>query len=134
MRNEDQAPQAPGAHHAQGRGRPGVAARAGEGLPPRLSTLVNQGFACSIGNMEFTLPDDILKGNQVTAEELRFDLALGLYVDEKVTLGQAARIAGMPSPAFLDELGKRKIPVHYSVEDLAADETTVRALVNGSRS
>lgn len=64
----------------------------------------------------------------MTEDELRFDLALGLYVDEKVTLGQAARVAGMSAPAFLDELGKRKIPVHYYVEDLDADMNTLRAL------
>lgn len=54
----------------------------------------------------------VLRGRAMTEDELRFDLALGLYVDEKVTLGQAAQVAGMSTPAFLDELGKRKIPVH----------------------
>ncbi len=70
----------------------------------------------------------------MTSEELRFVLALGLCVDEKVTLGQAARIAGMSAPAFLDELGKRKIPVHYGMEDLAADEAAVRDLESGTGS
>ena len=83
--------------------------------------------------MDLTLPDDILKGRRMTEEELKFDLALGLYIDEKATLGQAARIAGMSTPAFLDELGKRKIPIHYGIEDLAADEATLRALEGGSR-
>jgi predicted HTH domain antitoxin len=78
--------------------------------------------------MNLVLPDDILKGTHVTDEELRFDLALGLYIDEKVTLGQAARIAGISTPAFLDERGNRKIPIRYGVEDLAADEATLKTL------
>lgn len=83
--------------------------------------------------MDLTLPDDVLNWQRVTEEELRFDLALGLYIDEKATLGQAARIAGLSTPAFLDELGKRKIPVHYGIEDLAADEATLRSLEGGYR-
>ena len=55
-------------------------------------------------------------------------LALGLYIDERATVGQAARVAGLSTPAFLDELGRRKIPVHYGLEDLEADMATVRTL------
>jgi len=83
--------------------------------------------------MNLTLPDDVLRGKKLTEEEIRFDLALGLFIDERATLGQAARIAGMSTPSFLDELGKRKIPIHYGLEDLAADEATIRALEAGNR-
>ncbi len=48
-------------------------------------------------------------------------LAIGLFVSDEVTLGQAAETAGMSQSEFLHELGKRRIPIHYGEEDLAAD-------------
>ena len=78
--------------------------------------------------MKLTLPDGVLNDSQITEDELRFDLALGLFIDDKATLGQAAQIAGMSRPAFLDELGKRKLPVHYSAVDLEADLETIGKL------
>ena len=84
--------------------------------------------------MELTLPDDLLRGQNVTEEQLLFNLALGLYIDGKVTLGRAALIAGMPKSAFLDELGQRRIPVHYDADDLESDLQTLRALERKSES
>ena len=54
--------------------------------------------------------------------------ALGLYIDDRASLGRAARIAGISVPAFLDELGKRKIAIHYDQEDLASDLRTLESL------
>ena len=87
----------------------------------------------TISSMKLTLPDGLLRDAQITEEELRFDLALGLFIDDKATLGQAARLAGMSGPAFLDELGKRKLPVHYGIQDLEADIETIRELEDGKR-
>jgi predicted HTH domain antitoxin len=50
---------------------------------------------------------------QLSREEAALHLAIGLFTGENVTLGQAAAIAGISQPAFLQELGKRQIPVHY---------------------
>jgi hypothetical protein len=47
---------------------------------------------------------------------------------EKVTLGQAARMAGLAQADFLRELGKRRIPIHYGAEELAEDLKVVDAL------
>ena len=41
----------------------------------------------------------------------RLVLALGLFQEEDVTIGQAAEIAGLSYRAFRDELRKRGIPV-----------------------
>jgi len=78
--------------------------------------------------MELSLPDELLRGTQLTEDQLRLDLALGLYFDGKVTLGRGAEIAGISKPAFLDELGKRRIPVHYGRDDLEADLKTIAKL------
>lgn len=49
------------------------------------------------------------------------DIAIGLYKREQVSLGRAAEIAGVSSPQFLDELGRRRIPINYDVDDLRED-------------
>lgn len=63
--------------------------------------------------------------SRISPEEAALHLALGLFADDKVTLGQATAVAGISQPAFLHELGKRKIPVHYGSEELEQDIATV---------
>jgi predicted HTH domain antitoxin len=57
-------------------------------------------------------------------------LALGLYRDHRITLGQGAAIARLSTSSFLAELGKRRIPVHYDLEDAVADIDTVAKLTD----
>lgn len=78
--------------------------------------------------MTLSLPEPLLDGILLTEQELLFELALGLYVDRRATLGQAARLAGMSRPAFLDALGARQIPIHYDEADLEADLQVIRQL------
>lgn len=73
--------------------------------------------------MTITLPAEF--ENQISPQEAALHLAIGLFGDDKVTLGQAASIAGIPQPIFLQEIGKRRIPVHYGVEELEQDIATV---------
>jgi predicted HTH domain antitoxin len=78
--------------------------------------------------MELIVPDHIAETLDLSPEIWRLDLALGLYIDNRVSAGRAAELAGISKPAFLDELGKRRIPVQYDVEDLEADVRTLEAL------
>ena len=55
-------------------------------------------------------------------------LAIGLYVSKEATLGQAAETAGLSQAEFQRELGQRKIPINYTIENLAADIQTVQEL------
>ena len=73
--------------------------------------------------MNVSLPEEIER--QFTPDEIRLHLALGLFLDERVTLGQGAAVAGLSQSEFLRELGKRRIPVHYDEADLLADIATV---------
>ena len=57
----------------------------------------------------------------LSPESAALHLAIGLFVSEEATLGQAAQIAGLPQAAFLRELGKRRIPIHYGPDELAED-------------
>lgn len=76
--------------------------------------------------MELNLPDAIER--TLSPAEAALHLAIGLFVAERVTLGQAAEIAGVPQAALLKELGKRKIPIHYGPDELAQDLKAVEAL------
>ena len=77
--------------------------------------------------MDITLPPKL--DGQISKEAVALYLALGLFADNKVTLGQAAGIAGLSQPAFLQELGKRKIPIHYGIEELEQDIATVKDMI-----
>ena len=56
-------------------------------------------------------------------------LAIGLFVTDEATLGQAAGVAGLSQADFLLELGKRHISIHYGTEELAEDLRAVESLV-----
>lgn len=65
---------------------------------------------------------------RLTPGKVALHLAIGLFVTEEATLGQAAEVAGLSQAAFLKELGRRQIPIHYGAEELAEDLKTVTAL------
>jgi len=74
------------------------------------------------------IPDSIMRSFRMSPDELRVEFAVFLFQREKFTLGQAARFAGMNSPDFQHLLGRRKIPLHYNVEDLLEDVETLEEL------
>jgi predicted HTH domain antitoxin len=76
--------------------------------------------------MILELPQQLEK--RLTKREAALHFAIGLFVDDETTLGQSAEIAGMSQSEFLRELGRRRIPIHYGMEELNADLTTVAAL------
>ncbi len=69
--------------------------------------------------MSVSLPEEI--EGRFTPEDIKLHLALGLFLDDRVTLGQGAAVAGLSHTDFLHELGKRHIPVHYDASDALAD-------------
>ncbi len=79
-------------------------------------------------NMNVIVENGLLEGVKLSESEALLDLALGMYVDRRVTLERAARIAGMSQPCFLKELGKRDIPVNYELDDFRADLKTIASI------
>jgi predicted HTH domain antitoxin len=73
-----------------------------------------------------TIEDNLVEGLELTPQEARIDLAVGLYADRRVSLGRAARIAGISQPEFLRELGRRRVPMHYDLAELEADLLVLR--------
>lgn len=78
--------------------------------------------------MVIEIQDSILRGLNLTQAEAVLDLAVGLFTERRITLGRAAKIAGLTQLEFQKELGRRGILIHYDVEDLEADLQTLAAL------
>ena len=76
--------------------------------------------------MTLSLPQSL--ENRLDSDALALHLAIGLFVSEEATLGQAAETADLSQAAFLHELGKRRIPIHYGDAELAVDLEAVAAL------
>ena len=78
--------------------------------------------------MAVVVPDDVMKAAGVSEAEARLALALELFRQERLTLGQAARVAGLPQVEMLTELGRHGIPIHYGVDELKEDLRTIEKL------
>jgi predicted HTH domain antitoxin len=75
--------------------------------------------------MTVTIPSERLGSVALNERDAVVDIAIGLYKREQVSLGCAAEVAGLSSPDFLSELGRRHIPINYGVEDLKSDVTAL---------
>src|SRR5438477_8234275 len=71
--------------------------------------------------MRLTLPDDLLQSIKLTEAELKTELAIALFERERLTLGQAAILAGLPQLGFQRLLASRRIPLHYGLEAMEQD-------------
>ncbi len=78
--------------------------------------------------MIIEIPDQIINQSGLSAEEIMLKVALVLFQEEKLTLGQASRLAGLHQFEFQKELADRNIPVHYSEEDYQNDLKTIALL------
>ncbi len=78
--------------------------------------------------MSIVISDEIVQSTRLTASELMQELALALFQREKLTLGQASRLAGMSQWQFQQLLGSRGIHIHYGVDDFEADLSTLEKM------
>jgi predicted HTH domain antitoxin len=76
--------------------------------------------------VKLELPDVNIGDKPLSPEQARVDLAVGLYAGRQLTMGQAAKVAGIPYTDFMRELGRRGVSVNYTLEDLEDDIETVR--------
>lgn len=71
------------------------------------------------------IPEDIYQALRLPKgeidRELRLELACALYHRQVLSFGKARKLAQMSKWEFQEILGQRKIPRHYSAEDLEED-------------
>jgi predicted HTH domain antitoxin len=69
--------------------------------------------------------------DSAASQPMRIELAARLFdCGDQISLGVAARIAGLPYSAMIDELGRRRIAVvRYGADELAQELDYARTLV-----
>lgn len=73
-------------------------------------------------SLSITLPDIDVQELGKTEPEIRLDLAVFFCLVWKLPAGKCAAYAGIPKVVFLDELGRRGIPVNYDLDALEEDQ------------
>lgn len=63
------------------------------------------------------LPDSL----SLTEADLRTELAIALFQQERITLGSASQLAELSQIEFQRLIASRGICVHYDIEDLEKD-------------
>jgi predicted HTH domain antitoxin len=71
--------------------------------------------------MPVTISDEVLAAAHISEPELKREVALTLFHQERLTLAQASRLAEMTQLAFQALLADRRIPIHYGVEEFRQD-------------
>ena len=80
----------------------------------------------NLTSVTLTLADEpALAG--IPADELRMDLACGMYREGKITAVTAAHLAGVGIVRFQEELRNRSIPRAYDTGDLESDLAFLRS-------
>ncbi len=76
--------------------------------------------------MNLVIDNDVFDQLDLSVDELRIDMAMGLCVDRRVTLGQAASIAGISQTELRMLLGQRGVCIQYEIEDYEHDRALLR--------
>ena len=78
--------------------------------------------------MSVVIPDSVLQSARMTEAELRREVAVLLFEQERLTLEQASELAGLGLRQFQHLLASRDIALHYDEEDFEQDLETLRRL------
>jgi predicted HTH domain antitoxin len=68
------------------------------------------------------LPDHL----QLTEADLRIELAIALFQQQRITLGTASQLAGLHQIEFQRLIASRGICIHYDIDDLEEDLISLR--------
>ncbi|MDY7015647.1 MAG: UPF0175 family protein [Cyanobacteriota bacterium] len=78
--------------------------------------------------MSVIIPDEIFQASQMSETELIQELVLMLFQRKKISIGKASRLLGLNLIQFQHLMASRDLYVHYDVEDLNADVSTLKQL------
>lgn len=74
------------------------------------------------------IPQDVLDSARLTVNDLKTELAIGLYAQRRLSVGKARKLAGLSLWEFRQLCATRKISPHYDVGDFNDDLETLRQL------
>jgi predicted HTH domain antitoxin len=76
--------------------------------------------------LSLEIPRDVLESARMTVADAKLELAIALFVANRLSLGKAAELAGLPVAEFQMHLGTRHIGPHYNVEEAREDRGGLR--------
>ncbi len=78
--------------------------------------------------MSIVIPHDILQATKMTEDELKLEIAIMLYKQQKISSGKVRTWIGLTVIEFQHELAKRGLCINYDVEDFQSDVKTLQSL------
>lgn len=78
--------------------------------------------------MSLVISNDILQASKMTEDELKLEIAIMLYKQEKISSGKVRAWTGLTVIEFQHELGKRGLCINYDVEDFQSDIQTLQSM------
>ncbi|MEW6128074.1 MAG: UPF0175 family protein [Acidobacteriota bacterium] len=78
--------------------------------------------------MSVTISDEILESVGMSDDEFQQEIAVYLYQQNKLTIGQAGKLAKLNQFQFQKLLASREISIHYEVRDFEKDLETLKEI------
>jgi predicted HTH domain antitoxin len=78
---------------------------------------------------DLIISGNILEGLKISPAELMIDIAVYLYDKEKLSMGQAKKLAGLTQIEFQKELSKNGVLIKYDIEDFEKDLENLKTLL-----
>jgi len=72
------------------------------------------------------IPREVLHATRMTSQELKRELAIHLFQENKLSFGKARELTGMTVWDFQQLLSSRGIAAHYDVADYEQDVASAR--------
>ena len=83
--------------------------------------------------VQIEIPREVLHAARMTTADIQRELAVHLFAEGKLSFGKARELATMGFGEFQQLLARRRIPMHYDIEEYEEDLATSRALMPHER-
>lgn len=71
------------------------------------------------------IPDQVINQTGISGKEILLSAAIVLFQEERLTLGQASKLAGLHQFEFQKMLAERNNTIHYGEEEYRNDLQTI---------
>ena len=78
--------------------------------------------------VDMLIPESVLFATNMSVQDLKVELAVHLFAQDKLSFGKARELAGMNVWDFMHLLGSRGVPIHYDVDEYEEDLATLEKL------
>ena len=77
---------------------------------------------------DLVISGQVLEELKLDSSELMIEIAVYLYDQEKLSMSQAKKLAGLTQIEFQKEISKRGVFIKYDIEDFEKDMDTLKRL------